>query len=302
MVNGATPKVSVIIPAYNTEGYLAETIRSVLDQTYDDFEVIVVDDGSSDGTLALARSFEPRITVLTKPNGGPASARNLAIRNSRGDYIAFLDSDDLWMKDKLEEQVALLERNPEVGLVYGQALMFRQNNGELNVSEKIGFTCDPSFRLLLQGNYIPNSTVMVRRVCINKVGLLNEARALIGVEDYEYWLRITKHFAMSGIGRPLIYYRVREGNLMGDSKETKTPRLYIAALREMERLYPRLWEECELDRQKLFAKFHIRAGFAWKQKGEWKQLATEFREALRYSSKPRVFRWMVAAMLLKRWS
>lgn len=297
------PKVSVIIPAYNTEKYLADTVRSVLDQTYGDYEVIVVDDGSSDGTLGVARSFEPRIKTLAKPNGGPASARNLAIRNSQGDYIAFLDSDDLWMKDKLEEQVALLERNPTVGLVYSEALMFTGNSGEQRAGVKIGYTSDPSFSSLLFGDYIPNSTVVIRRACVDKVGLLNESREMVGVEDYEYWMRMAKHFAMAGVPRPLAYYRIREGNLLGDGRDiNKGLSLSIAAIREIERLYPGLWEECQVDREMLLAKLHVRAGFAWKRKSDWKQCAIKFREALSYSSKPRVFRWMAAAMLLKRWS
>ncbi len=295
--------MSVIIPAYNTEEFLAETIRSALDQTYRDYEVIVVDDGSSDETLNVARSFEPQIKVLAQPNGGPASARNLGIRNSRGDYIAFLDSDDLWMSDKLEEQTEFMENNPAVGLVYSEALMFTDNKGEMKITEKFGFPYEPSLRTLLFGNYIPNSTVMVRRTCIDKIGLLNESRELVGVEDYEYWMRIAKHFPIAGIPRPMMYYRVRDNNLMGDGKDiNKTPRLYIAAIREIERLYPQLWEEVQLDRQMQFARFHVRAGFAWKRKGAWKQCAVRFGEALSYSSKPRVFRWIVAATLLKRWS
>lgn len=297
------PKVSVIIPAYNAERYLAETVRSVLDQTYGDYEVIVVDDGSNDGTLGVARSLEPRIKTLTKSNGGPASARNLAIKNSQGDYIAFLDSDDLWMKDKLEEQVALLEKNPTLGLVYGEALMFTGNNGELKIRDKIGFTADPSFRSLLFGDYIPNSTVVIRRACADQVGLLNESRGLIGVEDYEYWMRVAKHFTIAGISRPLAYYRIREGNLMGDGSDiNKGLNLSIAAIREIERLYPNLWEEHQIDREMLLARLHIRAGFAWKRKNDWGQCAIKFREALNHSSSPRVFRWMAAAMLLKRWS
>lgn len=297
------PKVSVVIPAYNAEKYLAETIGSVLDQTYGDYEIIVVDDGSSDGTLEVAQSFEPRIKALTKTNGGPASARNLAIKNSRGDYIAFLDSDDLWVSDKLAAQVALLEKAPAVGLVYSEALMFTGNNGELKVGDKIGFTSEPSFRTLLFGDYIPNSTVVIRRGCVDKVGLLNESRELIGVEDYEYWMRVAKHFAMAGIARPLAYYRIREGNLMGDGSDiNKGLNLSIAAIREIERLYPGLWQECQVDREALLARLHVRAGFAWKQKSNWKQCAMKFRQALRYSSKPRTFRWVVAATLLKRWS
>ncbi len=297
------PEVSVVIPAYNAEKYLAETIRSVLDQTYNSYEVIVVDDGSSDGTLEVARSFEPRIKALAKSNGGPASARNLAIRNSRGAYIAFLDSDDLWTPDKLERQVALLENNPAVGLTYSEALMFTEDNGERKIGDRIGFTLNPSFRSLLFGDYIPNSTVMIRHACVDKVGLLNESRELIGVEDYEYWMRVAKHFTMVGIPRPLAYYRIREGNLMGDGSDiNKGLNLSIAALREIERLYPDLWQEYQVDRGMLFAKLHVRAGFAWKRKGNWRQCAIKFKEALSHSSKPRVFRWIVAATLLKQWS
>jgi glycosyltransferase involved in cell wall biosynthesis len=295
--------VSVVIPAYNVERYLAETIRSVLDQSYDDYEIIVVDDGSSDRTLEIAKSFEPRIRALTKTNGGPASARNLAIRNSRGDYIAFLDSDDLWTPDKLERQVALFENNPTVGLTYSEALMFTEDNGERKIRGRIGFTLNPSFRSLLFGDYIPNSTVMIRRACVDKVGLLNERRELIGVEDYEYWMRVAKHFTMIGIPRPLAHYRIREGNLMGDGSDiNKGLNLSIAAIHEIERLYPNLWREYQVDRKMLLAKLHVRAGFAWKQRGDWKQCAIKFRQALKHSSKPRVFRWIIAAMLLKRWS
>lgn len=170
------PRVSVIIPAYNTAAYLAETIESVLQQTYRDFEVIVVDDGSSDNTAEVARSFAPPVTVLTKANGGPAAARNLAIQNSTGEFIAFLDSDDLWVADKLAEQVALLDAAPEIGCVYGEARMFHQDADQKNVIRKIGYTANASFKQLLFGDFIPNSTVVIRRSCLAVAGLLNESR------------------------------------------------------------------------------------------------------------------------------
>jgi glycosyltransferase involved in cell wall biosynthesis len=297
------PKVSVIIPAYNSEKYIGATLRSALAQTCGNYEVIVVDDGSQDGTLRIAKSFEPQIKVLAKANGGPASARNLAIENSQGSYLAFLDGDDLWVEDKLEQQVAFLDENREVGLVYGEALMFTEAGGEKKFGDKIGYTSDPSFRLLLFGDYIPNSTVMIRRDCVGKVGLLNERRELIGAEDYEYWMRIAKHFPLAGISRPLAYYRLREGNLMGDGDDINQGlKLSLAAIREVEQLYPGLWKECQVDRELLFARLHIRAGFAWKRKRDWKQCVTKFSEALGYSTNPQVFRWMAAAMLLRRWS
>lgn len=297
------PRVSVVIPAYNAEKYLAETLQSVFAQSYSDYEVIVVDDGSIDGTLQTMKSFEPRIKALSKINGGPASARNLAINNSNGEYIAFLDSDDLWMEEKLQLQVEFLDSNPDVGLLYGEALMFSGDGDEKRIEGRIGYTGDPSFRLLLYGDFIPNSTVMIRRACIEKVGLLNESRELVAVEDYEYWMRVARLFPIAAISKPLAYYRLRDGNLMGDGRDIdKGLSLSIAALRAMERLHPNVWDEQSVDRERLFARLHVRAAFAWKQRRDWIATVRYFFKALKYSAHPRVFRWILAAMLLKRWS
>jgi glycosyltransferase involved in cell wall biosynthesis len=293
----------VIIPVYNAEEHIAETIQSVFAQTYRDYEIIAVDDGSTDNTLKVLRRFEPQIKVLTKTNGGPASARNLAINSSTGEYIAFLDSDDIWIGDKLEEQVAFLDKNTEMGLLFGEALMFVDEKGERKIRGKIGYTGDPRFCQLLYGDFIPNSTVIIRRACIDKVGLLNENKELIAAEDYEYWMRIAKFFQIAAIPRPLVYYRIREGNLMGDGRNIdKGLNLAITVIKEVEKLFPRMWEECGTDRNLLFARLHIRAGFAWKQRGVWKECFLKFAKALSYSWKPRVFRWIIAASLLKRWS
>ena len=296
-------EVSVIIPAWNAEAYLAETIESALAQTRPPAEIIVVDDGSEDGTLAVAERYAPRVRAIRKANGGPASARNEAIRNASGDYLAFLDCDDLWVPDKLAEQVAFLDAHPEVGLVYGQALMFRQQGADRVFGQRFGFTEAPSFRLLLYGDFIPNSTVVIRRRCYEAVGPLNERRELIAVEDYEYWMRIARRFPIAGISRPLAHYRLREGNLMGDGADIdKGVRLSIEALREIERLHPEIWDELGEDRELLFARLHVRAGFAWKQRRAWPQVARQFREALRWRAHPRVARWMIAAMVLRQWS
>lgn len=297
------PKVSVIIPAYNAQSHIAETLASVFGQTYKDYEVIVVDDGSTDGTLQVLRDYADKIRLLTKFNGGPASARNLAIKYARGELIAFLDSDDLWVKDKLAEQVDFLDQHAEIGLVYSEALMFVQQGQHKVIKRKLGYTESPTFCKLLTGNFIPNLTVMLRRACIDKVGWLNEAPSVIAIEDYEYWLRVAKQFPIAGIARPLAYYRVRAGNLVGDGRDIEQGlRLAITAIQEVERLFPQMWDECGLNRQMVFARLHIRAGFAWKQQKNWAACLRKFAEALRYSRRPRVFRWMLAASLLRRWS
>lgn len=292
----------MVIPAYNAEKYIAETLQSVFDQTYDNYEVVVVDDGSRDGTLRLLQRYGPKIRVFSKPNGGPASARNLAIQNSDGELIAFLDSDDIWFKDKLEVQVQFLCENAAVGLVYSEALMVGQGGGE-SAERKIGFTESPSFCKLLYGDFIPNSTVMIRRSCVEQVGLLDESKELIAAEDYEYWLRIARRFPIAGIPRPTAYYRVRDNSLMGDGKDIeKGLALALTVLRTVGKQYPGMWEECSVDRNKLFARLHVRAGFAWKNRGDWGRCLLKFSDALRQSFTPRVFRWIVAAAVLKRWS
>jgi glycosyltransferase involved in cell wall biosynthesis len=297
------PKVSVVIPAYNAESYLAETLQSVFAQSYSDYEVIVVDDGSNDGTRQVMESFKPRIKALRKANGGPASARNLAIDKSAGEYIAFLDSDDLWVEEKLQMQVEFLDANPDVGLVYGEALMFSGDGDDKRIEGRIGYTGDPSFRLLLYGDFIPNSTVVIRRACVEKVGLLNESRELVAVEDYEYWMRIARSFPIAAISKPLTYYRLRDGNLMGNGRDIdKGLTLSVAALRAMERLHPNVWNEQNVNREQLFARLHVRAAFAWKRRRDWIAMIRFFFKALKYNAHPRVFRWILAAMLLKRWS
>lgn len=301
------PKVSVIIPAYNAAPYIAETLASVFAQSYPDYEVIVVDDGSTDDTLAVLEQFADRITLIRKPNGGPASARNAGLRQARGELLAFLDGDDLWLPDKLAAQVEFCEQHPTAGLVYGEALMFTQDGAEKRIERKIGYTEAPTFWptfcLLLYGDFIPNSTVVIRRACLERVGYLNEDRALIAVEDYEYWLRIAKYFPIAGLPRPLAYYRLRPGNLMGAGADIeKGLRLSLTVLREIERQFPHLWDECGIKREMLFAKLHIRAGFAWKQQRQWRACLRQYGEALRHSRHWRVFRWLVAASILKRWS
>src|SRR5436309_14667644 len=114
------PLVSVVIPVYNGERYLADAIQSVLDQTYRNFEVIVVDDGSTDRSAEIAKRFGEAVRYVYRTNGGVCKARNAGIAAARGAYIAFLDQDDLWLHDKLAAQVAYLDSHPEAGAVYCQ--------------------------------------------------------------------------------------------------------------------------------------------------------------------------------------
>jgi glycosyltransferase involved in cell wall biosynthesis len=251
----------------------------------------------------VAASFGARITLRSKPNGGPASARNLAMRLATGDYLAFLDGDDLWYPEKLERQVAAMEANPRVDLLFSEAWMFRDEGGERRMLRQIGYTGDPTFRQLLFGDFIPNSTVLLRRSVIERVGWLNEERGLIGVEDYEYWMRVAYHGALAGLAEPLGLYRLREGSLMGDGREIeKGLTLALAALSTVESRFPSMWEEAEVRREALLARLHVRAGFAWKQRKDWAACLSHYGQALRHWPHPRVLRWLIAASILPKWS
>ncbi len=170
------PSVSVIIPAYNAAGHIEATLESVLCQTVPASEVLVVDDGSKDHTADLAERFPLPVRVLRKSNGGPASARNLGARESHGEWLAFLDADDAWLPEKLERQLPLCS-DPKVGLIHSTPPAW-------GTPERLTFSD------LWERNRIVNSTVLVRRQAFEAVGGLDEDRELIGVEDYNLWLRI----------------------------------------------------------------------------------------------------------------
>lgn len=198
---------SVIIPAYNCEKYLTETVRSVLRQTYEQFEIILVDDCSTDGTLAIAKELEgqdARIRVYRNPaNAGVSKTRNFGVSKARGKWVAFLDSDDLWEPQKLEHHMKLAREHADCVLFYS-SYSFMNDDGRrydrvFSVPEEI------DFKGLLKRNYIGNSTVMVRRDVIERIPMLGENLH----EDYAAWLKILKEYGRAfGDTEPLVCYRI----------------------------------------------------------------------------------------------
>jgi len=210
------PTVSVVIPAYNAERYLRETLDSVLAQTYRDFEVIVVDDGSKDSTPAIAKGYGEPVRCVEQANAGPSAARNRGIREARGAFIAFVDSDDLWLPEKLAEQVPLFDPEGRVGLVYCRA-------------EKIGPAGQPLptpqlpkprgrvFMDFLFRNHCPTSGVVVRRECFETCGVFPED--MVWAEDWHLWLRIARRYEFEVVDRVLIRHRVHGGALTAQSEK-----------------------------------------------------------------------------------
>ena len=233
------PSVSVVIPAYNAEKYIKASIESVFAQSYQDFEVIVVDDGSTDRTKDVLDQFGNRIRMIKGPNKGPSGARNTGIRASRGRYVAFLDSDDLWTADKLAVQVRFLENHSDVGMVFSDMLKFNSrgviSESYLKNVRKIKNCYDTLLRnrdglnnateLLLQCNLIPTGSVLVRRDCLLKAGLFDEN--LRTVEDLDLWLRLSMVTKLGFVPHVLKHKREHEANLSSDFCKAVVADIYL---------------------------------------------------------------------------
>lgn len=199
------PKVSVVIPAYNAMTYLPETVESVIRQTFTDFEVLIIDDGSSDHIVQWASEIkDQRVRLISQENQGLPGARNTGITQAQGEYIAFLDADDLWEPTKLEKQVYCLDNNPLVGLVHTWMLLVDEqgkSTGRLMKSNAEGDV----WKQLVERNMIACPSVIVRRCCFETVGIFDIT--LRSIEDWDMWLRLAVHYPFAVIKEPLAYYR-----------------------------------------------------------------------------------------------
>lgn len=208
----ASPRVSVVMAAYNYGQYIAQAIQSVVDQSYADWELIVVDDGSTDDTREVASRFlgDRRIRYHYQENRGQPSAENAGIALSKADYIAFLDADDLWLNTKLEKQIPRLEESPELGLIYSRRLMIDPRGRRLKANS------NPCFRgsvlpALFQQNFICFSSSVVRRRAIEEAGGFNEEYR--HANDYDLWLRLALKHQFDYVDEPLVCYRTGHPNL-----------------------------------------------------------------------------------------
>ncbi len=212
-----SPKVSVIIPAYNVDRYIEATLESLKAQTFTDFEALIVDDGSTDRTAIVVQAWidhDSRFKLLQKPNGGLSSARNFGIRHAQGDYLAFLDADDLYSPEKLSSHLAILDRNPEVGVVYSASQAIKEDGTPtwVKLSGK-PIDRDP-LKALLCKNFIGHgSNAILRKAVIESAGEFDES--LTSVEDLDLWLRIASSRQWRFYRVPTVQcsYRVRPAGL-----------------------------------------------------------------------------------------
>ncbi|NOX26298.1 MAG: glycosyltransferase [Deltaproteobacteria bacterium] len=203
--SAAVPTIRVIIPTFNRAAMLVRAIDSVLAQTCQDFELLVVDDGSTDNTVEVINGYGRRLTFIRQVNSGAAAARNTGIRAARADLLAFLDSDDWFIKDKLEIQLAVMRENPAYLVSHTQEKWLRRGkhlNQKKRHRKESGDLFDRCLRLCVVGM----STIMARRQLFAQVGFFDES--LPCCEDYELWLRVAARYPFLLVDRPLT---VKEG-------------------------------------------------------------------------------------------
>lgn len=273
------PKVSVIIPAFNSERFIKKTIQSVIDQEYPNVETICVDDGSTDGTGKEVTGNFPSVVYRRQENKGVATARNLGIEISTGEYIAFLDSDDTWLPEKLAQQMALVAENPSVKIVHTNIRL--DTHGTITDSpyprdHQSGRIFD---NLLLQNGSVVCSTLLVKKECIEKVGTFDEE--LRTSEDVHLFLRLAYYYDFHFLPKALVTKYHHDSNLT-NLNNTYFGAGTLLALEKIERLFPEYARKrSKVMRTAFFKRARLKAGDSLK-KGEYRNSVRYLVQAFNY--------------------
>jgi len=204
--------ISVILPAYNADKTIGLSIESVLNQTFKKFEFIVVDDGSTDNTVNIVKSYnDNRIRTITINNSGPSKARNSGIKDSHGRYISFIDSDDLWAKDKLEKQIYILSRDEKYEVAYSWSLFIDENGKYIHPLKPVGFQGNVYQKMLINNFIGSGSNILVKREALESVGYFDEE--IKYGEEWDLYIRLSRLYHFGLITEYQIYYRQNFGSL-----------------------------------------------------------------------------------------
>ena len=283
--------VSVIIPAYNAESFIVDTVNSALNQTYKDLEVIVVDDGSKDGTLAALQPFGDRIRVHRQANGGVSKARNTGVSLSTGEWVAFLDADDLWLPEKIARQLAC----PGTPMVYTDRLNIGAR-GDLPELQSLATPMhggDVFVALLREGNFITNTSVMIRRDLFEQLGGFSSR--FNGTEDWDLWIRVAERHPIGFVPEPLVKYRFHAGSISRNwARMSRERTQVIARALELERGQALDW----VTRRQIWAEtFRTNGWDAGRSGARWNALADYGRAALAWPFYPVPYREAVKVCL-----
>ena len=301
-------RVSVIVPTYNCAAYIREALESVLAQTYRDFEVIVVDDGSADDTQAVLAPFGTRITYVPQENRGAAAARNTGIRLAKGDLVAFLDADDLWMPLFLEREVGALGRFPHAALAFAEGYQI-DHGGQIWRSTlptapeafwgwirdlgnpSVGAVEGQMYKELLMRNFIrAPSAVTVRKACLERTAGFDEKLA---GEDYSLWLQLARRHTFVFVNMPLYKYRMRPDSKSGDGA-VREDRWEKWAVEVLERELGHVPPELRRMLRRRIAASYWRLGWRQFHRNQLQGARPMFRRCLHYE-KPHWRAWAYAA-------
>ena len=289
----SNPLVSVVIPTYNSGKFIADALDSVFAQTYRPIEIILVDDGSTDKTAETIKEYQTskanrtnrtNLTYIHQQNAGPSRARNIGIRAAKGEYIAFLDADDLWTKDKLEKQIRLFKKDPGIDVIFTdvkitrfkeggieEVLMFQKKELNKDFFEHEHIVINP-LKKLLNLNFIPTSSVVTKRACFDRDIFFNEKRRY--AEDWELWLRMSLCFNFAYVDEACVHKKEKGSGLSANSSEM---------ILSMIEVFESFIKENNIGNEQLKNKFCVRhlndtykwAGYHFMLKGNTK-LAREF--------------------------
>jgi len=222
--------VSIIMPAYNAEKYIREAIDSVINQTYTNWELIIVNDGSIDLTSELIKEItisNPKISYYYQQNGRQGKARNLGIQKSKGVFLAFLDADDIWTNDKLAIELDAINKQKNIDLIFSQGYNLSNNKvTECNLLVKEIWDID-DFEKFLHHNQIPILSVLVKKDAVSFVNNFSEQIEIQNAEDYHLWLKLILHnFQFKSISNRLFYYRIHETQATFENRNLTEPIFY----------------------------------------------------------------------------
>lgn len=293
------PVVSVIIPAWNAAWCVGRAVESVLAQTFMNYELIVVDDGSTDATLEVLRSYGEAVRVISQANGGMSSARNAGIRQARGRYLAFLDADDRWRPEKLARQVELMEKEPLLAFCSASTLLEDEQGKAVGI-----WDCRRAGRRATLADIFDNhatvaggaSSVLARRDLVAELGGFDET--LRGAEDTDLWIRLAACGSFACIADPLVVVMRRSGSVSGKRATMRDGA--IAMTRKNRRLLPielqgTFWRRIYAGVLCDYAKWAYREGHGW-------AALFDLLEALRFSpfGRGRMIAGLALAMLRKQ--
>lgn len=282
--------ISVIIPAYNAEKYIRAAVRSVLDQTHPAREIIIIDDGSTDGTRQSVEELQkergtdaPAIRYIHQQNQGPAVARNTGIAAAIGEHIAFLDADDTWLPTKIEKQVDAFKQDPDIGLVCTGRYRIDEQTSKQEINCLGNKLTGNGYKDLWEkGNFITTSSVVAKKECFALSGLFDVSKEVLGSEDMDMWYRIAERYKLKYINEPLVQYLARHSGF-NRSNITRAYASAAAVIRKHQPVLPKYYSNDQDILKRKWFKFYWSFGLTLLDCRDPKGAHVQFKKALEYA-------------------